>query len=86
VLGTFKLGGGGSYFWSDKTGGAKYYRIITGPYYFHSIPTTRANGPYSASMGAELGHRASHGCVRLAVPDAIWLYRHMPKGVRVIVR
>ncbi|QBO35815.1 L,D-transpeptidase [Periweissella cryptocerci] len=85
VLGHFKLSSGGSYFWGGN-GGAKYWRAFApGGYYFHSIPTTSANGAYGTQYGNQLGHRASHGCIRLSVADSIWFYKNMPNGTKVYV-
>lgn len=85
VTGNFKLSSGGAYFWGGS-GGAKYWRAFAaGGYYFHSIPTTSPNGAYGAKYGNQLGHRASHGCIRLSVADSLWFYKNMPNGTRVYV-
>lgn len=85
VRGHFKLMSGGKYFWSGN-GGAKYWRAFAaGGYYFHSIPTLSANGAYGAIFGNQLGHRTSHGCIRLSVADAKWFYTNMPNGTPVYV-
>lgn len=47
---------------------ARYCTQISGGYFFHTI----------LNSNAELGHWASHGCVRLAVEDARWLYYNLP--------
>jgi lipoprotein-anchoring transpeptidase ErfK/SrfK len=33
-----------------------------------------------------IGTRASHGCIRMRVPDVIRLYRHVPVGTPVLIR
>lgn len=79
----------GLWFWSAKNGGAAYYRSFLGHgvYLFHSITIT---GPgaiksFSARQGEKLGTRASHGCIRLSVADAIWFYNNIPYGTPVSV-
>lgn len=73
-------------FWYGGSGGA-YYRSYKGHgvYLFHTIPiaypgTTTA---YNAREGARLGQKASHGCIRLSVPDAKWFYYNMPYNTPV---
>lgn len=68
-------------------GGARYYVSWKGHgvYLFHSVPIN-TRGAYIPSAGAMLGHRASHGCIRLTVADAYWLYKHVPFGMKVVIR
>ena len=33
-----------------------------------------------------LGRATSHGCVRLTVPDAKWIYENIAPGTKIIVR
>ena len=79
----------GLWFWSDSTGGAAYYRSFLGHgvYLFHSITITGpgAINSFSARQGEKLGTRASHGCIRLSVADAIWFYNNIPYGTPVSV-
>ena len=79
----------GLWFWSDTTGGAAYYRSFLGHgvYLFHSITITGpgAINSFSARQGEKLGTRASHGCIRLSVADAIWFYNKIPYGTPVSV-
>lgn len=67
--------------------GAAYYRSFKGHgiYLFHTIPTSIAwsTNTFSAVEGRKLGTRASHGCIRLAVPDAKWFYYNMPYNTPV---
>lgn len=66
---------------------AAYYRSFKdhGVYLFHTIPTSIAwsTNTFSAIEGRKLGTRASHGCIRLAVPDAKWFYYNMPYNTPV---
>ena len=52
-------------------------------YYFHSILTGWRNK--ASIVDGRLGMSISHGCVRMAMDDATFLYKHSPKGSRVIV-
>lgn len=57
-----------------------------GVYLFHSVPTD-ARGSYKAREGDKLGHRpASHGCIRLSVPDSLWFKDHIPTGTPVTIK
>lgn len=66
--------------------GANYWTSWSGHgvYLFHSVPTT-AKGHYKAKEAEKLGTKASHGCVRLTIPDAKWINQHIPYGTKVIV-
>ncbi len=58
----------------------------TGNIMFHSVLYNRRGGsPTSGSVGS-LGSRASHGCIRLSVKDAKWLYEHSPDGTTVVIK
>lgn len=57
-----------------------------GVYLFHTVPIDE-NGNYIESEAESLGVRpASHGCIRLSVPDAKWIFDTVPVGMRVVVR
>ncbi|WP_125710330.1 L,D-transpeptidase [Lacticaseibacillus porcinae] len=67
--------------------GANYYTswLDHGKYLFHSVPTD-AQGHYIESEAAKLGKEpASHGCVRLSVADAKWIYTNAKVGMAVII-
>ena len=53
---------------------------------FHSVLYS-SNNEKSLRSGSlyALGNPASHGCVRLTVEDAKWLYEHCKRGKTVIV-
>lgn len=65
-------------------GGARYWRSFLGHgvYLFHSVPIN-GSGNYILSEAYKLGQRASHGCIRLSVPDAIWFYYGIPYNTPV---
>lgn len=64
---------------------AQYAYYIDGDIMFHSVLYNRKGGGLSKSSVRNLGRRASHGCVRLAVEDCKWLYMNCPAGTKVIV-
>ena len=56
--------------------------------YFHSVATGSAADPvHSVPVGEynKLGVPASHGCIRLCVRDAKWIYEHCPTGTTIII-
>ncbi|MBQ3574965.1 MAG: L,D-transpeptidase, partial [Clostridia bacterium] len=62
---------------------AKYATRIVGAILFHSvIYNSTYGGPTWNSVHA-LGEKASHGCVRLRVPDAKWIAENCPAGTQV---
>lgn len=65
----------------------QYWTQITRSIYFHSLLYTKKDADtYTASSYRSLGQRASHGCVRLLVPDARWIYYHIAPGTQIVVR
>ncbi len=78
----------GDFFYSQISGeGAKYWLSFKdhGVYLFHSVPTDE-KGNFIASEAEQLGKKAaSHGCVRLSVPDAKWMYEHVRTGTKVVI-
>lgn len=66
---------------------ARYAYRITGPYYFHSVLfNDKGDSKPTSSSVRNLGKRASHGCVRLSVEDAKWIYYNCDAGTTVVVR
>ncbi|MDF2545927.1 MAG: L,D-transpeptidase family protein [Anaerosolibacter sp.] len=61
---------------------AKYKVRFFGNYYFHSI-LFDAKG--EKIIDSRLGESLSHGCVRLSVDDAKWVYDHIKDGTGVYV-
>lgn len=65
---------------------AQYAWRITGPYYFHSvIYSQRDEDTIRMSSVYNLGSKASHGCVRLEVPAAKWIYENCEAGTIVYI-
>lgn len=74
------------FFQSDRTYG-QYWTLINGRIYFHSILYSERN---AASCIEEtyrlLGTPASHGCIRLTVPDARFIYYNLSHGTEIEIR
>ncbi len=64
----------------------QYWTQITKKIYFHSLLYTKKDANSYTSSYSKLGQRASHGCVRLLVPDARWIYYHIAPGTEVEIR
>lgn len=65
----------------------QYATRIVGGILFHSVyyygycdPSTLATKEYN-----KLGTAASHGCIRLTVADAKWIYDNCPTGTKVVI-
>lgn len=64
--------------------GAYYWIRFYGNYLFHSVPFDK-NGEMIMEEYEKLGSPASHGCIRLKLEEAKWLYEKLPLGVKVII-
>ena len=65
---------------------AQYAFVITGNILFHSVLfNSNSENTLRYSSVYNLGHRASHGCVRLAVEDAKWICTHCSAGQKIEV-
>lgn len=65
----------------------QYWSLITGRIYFHSILySAKDAATYTESSYNNLGKHVSHGCVRLTVPDARWIYYNAAPGTCVEIR
>ena len=88
--GTYQSGGKVTssewYYFADYNCYAKYaYRIVGGILFQSVLYNSNKQGPTNSSVRA-LGRKASHGCVRLAVDDAKWIFENCPEGTTVIIR
>ena len=59
-----------------------YATQISGDYLFHSV--IYYPGTFTVKDG-QLGTAASHGCVRLAIENAKWIYDNIPSGTTVVI-
>ena len=78
----------GDRFYNPREGmGARYYTSFLnhGVFLFHSVPTD-SSGSYIKEEADLLGIRpSSHGCIRLTVPDSLWIMQSVPTGTPVLV-
>ncbi|OCZ53753.1 L,D-transpeptidase [Dehalobacter sp. TeCB1] len=84
-LGDFEIQNRGEWFFSEKyQQGAKYWVSFKdwGVYLFHSVPMDKQK-KMIAEEAAKLGTPASHGCIRLEVENAKWIYNNIPQGTKV---
>ena len=61
-----------------------YATQFCGNYLFHSVLYYQNSWPASV-MDGRVGVGVSHGCVRLQVDNAEWIYDNIPRGTKVIV-
>ena len=77
------------YEWHELLGPSwgQYNTRITGGFLFHSVwyYTNHDKASISVSAYNYLGNTASHGCVRLLVKDAKWIYDKCPLGTKVVI-
>lgn len=83
VKGRFTVGSKGYYF-DSKNARCFYFTQFRGNYLFHSVLYYQRSTP-SSVMDGRVGIPLSHGCVRLKVENAKWIYDNIPKGTKVCV-
>lgn len=82
--GSFSIQEKGDWFFSDKyKQGGKYWTQITGDILFHSLPFANDK---TTIVDYTLNKPSSHGCIRLSIDDAKWIYTNIPKGSKVIIK
>ena len=82
AVGTFEMGEHRVRFGKFVNDGVygQYWSNIYGRIYFHTILySKRSAGTYTSSY-KHLGKKASHGCIRLTVPDARWIFYNAAPG------
>ncbi|MGE5654570.1 MAG: L,D-transpeptidase [Bacillota bacterium] len=85
--GIYRVHERGEWFYSDEFEQGAYYWVGLdqwGEYLFHSVPFTRERELIEEEASL-LGQPASHGCIRLSLEDAKWVYDHIPTGSRVVI-
>ena len=83
--GTFTITDRGKSFYNPKVKeGAYYWTRFYKTYLFHSLPFGENEKP-EPEEAAKLGTPASHGCVRLELEDAKWIYDNLPVGTEVTI-
>lgn len=82
--GSFSIKERGDWFFSDKYDqGGKYWTQITGDILFHSVPFARDK---TTVLDYTMNKPSSHGCIRLSIDDAKWIYANVPKDSKVIIK
>ena len=82
-LGSYRMGGpcGRWYYFKKFDCWAQYASRIVGGILFHSVLYSEKNeSTLRKGSVYALGTRGSHGCVRLAVEDAKWIYNNVSAG------
>ncbi len=84
--GTFQVQNRGPFFSVDFAS-AKYFTSFKGwgKYMFHSIIFDKRGKQIIASAAERLGFKASHGCIRMPIHDAYWIYKNIPAGTKVVI-
>lgn len=67
---------------------AQYWTLIVSRTFFHSILYRKGNdfSALTVSSYRSLGTAVSHGCIRLTVPDARWIYYNLAYGTEIEIR
>lgn len=66
---------------------AQYWSLITGRIYFHTtLYSSLDASDYSVASWNAMGTNVSHGCIRMTVPDARWIYYNCAPGTVVEIR
>lgn len=82
--GAFSVKEKGEWFFSDKfKQGGKYWTQIDGDILFHSMPYAKDK---TTIVDTTLNKKSSHGCIRLALSDAKWIYDNIPRDTKIIVK
>ena len=81
--GTYSLGGHTYHFGEEKGYTCWYATQISGEILFHSV-LYNPNSMSSIQDG-RLGITASHGCIRLDIENAKYIYNNIPSGTKVVI-
>ncbi len=67
---------------------AQYWSLIHSRTYFHSVLYDKQDklSTYQIETYEQLGTKASHGCIRLTVPDARWIWYNIAYGTVCEIR
>ncbi len=84
-LGVFKIQDRNTYFFNEEYNeGAKYYVQFFTNYLIHSVPVDK-KGNIIEEENSKLGIPASHGCIRVPMEEAKWIYENVPRGTEVYI-
>ncbi len=82
--GTYTIKNKGRYFNTGSRGRCWYWTQFYGNYLFHSVIYNRNSSPNHIIDG-RLGINASHGCIRLKLKNAKWIYDNVPRRTKVVI-
>ena len=81
ITGSYHVGSKGYYFDSKDGFRCYYYTQISGDYLFHSV-LYHKNGSLA---DGRLGMALSHGCVRMHINHAKWIYDNIPRNTAIYI-
>lgn len=84
ISGTYYIKSRGKYFDTGTKGRCWYFTQINGNYLFHSVIYDRQNSP-KRIIDNSMDAAVSHGCVRLDLENAKWIYDNISKNTKVII-
>ena len=84
ISGTYYIKSRGKYFDTGTQGRCCYFTQINGNYLFHSVIYDRQPSP-KRIIDNSMDAAVSHGCVRLDLENAKWIYDNIPKNTKVII-
>lgn len=82
ITGRYRTNLKGKSFGADEGFECKYFTQIHGNYLFHSILYDTDGSVQDGRLGLAI----SHGCIRLALENAKWIYDNIPKDTQVILK
>lgn len=82
VRGHFKVGDKGPMFRTGSNTICNYYTRISGDYLFHTVLLDNNEN----IKDGRLGNPLSHGCIRLAIDDAKYIYTTIPYGTSISIQ
>ena len=83
--GMFRINGKGLYFTTEIGTKCWYYSRIVGSILFHSQIYSGSDNSPVRIVDASMQRACSHGCVRLHLQNAYWIYRWIPNGTPVFI-
>lgn len=85
--GTYLVGYRGTHFYTGYKNSVICYNWVrfNNDFLFHSV-LFNTKGEIIQSEAKKLGSKASHGCIRLPLKNAKWIYNNIPRGSLVVVQ
>ena len=74
--------GSKGYYFDSGNARCYWYTQFYGDYLYLSVLYSKYNGRL---MDGRVGMQLSHGCVRLSIEKAKWIYDNIPTGTKVVV-